>query len=45
MKKNEVYISPATTEFNLELESAICAASPNNDSSFSDYDYELYPEV
>jgi len=45
MKTNEDYTSPLATVVRLEQESAICAASPNNESSIYDYDYELYPEV
>ena len=45
MKHELNYVSPESIKLDMELESAICAASPNNESSIYDYDYELYPEV
>ena len=45
MKTNEDYISPLAIVVKVELESAICAASPSNGGSFDDFEYEVYPEV
>jgi hypothetical protein len=44
MKHELNYVSPESLELDMELESAICAASPK-EGGFDDYEYEVLPEI
>lgn len=45
MKHELNYVSPESIVLNMELESAICAASSSKEGGFDDYDYEVLPEI
>lgn len=46
MKHELNYVSPESLELDMELESAICAASPAGEKGgFEDYEYEVLPEI
>lgn len=46
MKHELNYVSPESIELDMELESAICAASSaGGNGVFEDYEYEVLPEI